>query len=315
MTRRQLLHLPAAAASSALLEAAPRPDPGVAYRHYSRCLPDYLSALAGRAYRYRHRRLARLTNPKAVDERRRWVRDTFRRLVGGEPERTPLHPRTLGVLERPGYRLEKLVYESRPGLFVSANLYTPTQGKPPWPGVLVQMGHALEGKAAPAYQKRCQGLVRLGFLVLAFDPMGQGERIYYPDQSGCRIRLNSADDEHTLAGKQMLLIGDTATRFQVWDAVRSLDYLASHPRVDPAWLASTGNSGGGTLTMLLAAVDDRLAAAAPSCPNTGNLACADFNPPGSTDDAEQNLLGAAPLGLDRWDLALPVFTRSRPGRS
>lgn len=305
MTRRQLLRLPPSIASCTLLEAAPQPYPGVAYRHYSRCLPDYLRALAQRAYESRNRQLDRLTDAARIDERRRWVRDTLWRLIGGMPERTPLNPRTFGVLERPGYRLEKLVYESRPGLFVSANLYIPTQGKPPWPGVLFQMGHALEGKAAPVYQKCCQGLVRLGFLVLAFDPMGQGERIYYPDKSGYRTRLDSADDEHTLPGKQMLLLGDTSTRFQLWDAVRSLDYLASHPMVDPARLASTGNSGGGTLTMFLAAVDDRLAAAAPSCPNTENLACADFNPPGSTDDAEQNLLGAAPLGLDRWDLLYP----------
>jgi dienelactone hydrolase len=305
MTRRQLFRLASAGAAAAGLDAAPRPYPGVAYRHYSRCLPDYLSALARRAYEYRNRELARLTNPAAIAERRRWVRETLWRLIGGMPERTPLNPRSLGVLERPGYRLEKLVYESRPGLFVSANLYMPTQGKPPWPGVLFQMGHALEGKAAPVYQKCCQGLVRLGFLVLAFDPMGQGERIYYPDQSGYRTRLDSADDEHTVAGKQMLLVGDTATRFQLWDAIRSLDYLASHPLVDPARLASTGNSGGGTLTMLLAAADDRLAAAAPACPNTENLACDNFNPPGSTDDAEQNLLGAAPLGFDRWDLLYP----------
>jgi cephalosporin-C deacetylase-like acetyl esterase len=305
MTRRQLFRLASAGASAAALHAAPRSYPGVAYRHYSRCLPDYLRTLAARAYEHRNRQIARLTSPGAVEERQKWIRETFWQLSGGMPERTPLNPRTLGVLERPGYRLEKLVYESRPGLFVSANLYVPAQGKPPFPGVLFQMGHALEGKAAPAYQKCCQGLVRLGFLVLAFDPMGQGERIYYPDRTGYRTRLDSADDEHTLPGKQMLLIGDTATRFQVWDAVRSLDYLASHPLVDPSRLASTGNSGGGTLTMLLAAVDDRLAAAAASCPNTENLACADFNPPGSTDDAEQNLIGAAPLGLDRWDLFYP----------
>jgi cephalosporin-C deacetylase-like acetyl esterase len=100
-------------------------------------------------------------------------------------------------------------------------------------------------------------LARLGYIVLAFDPMGQGERVYYPNAAG-QTRLASSDDEHTYPGKQMLLVGDTATRFQVWDAIRSLDYLAGHPQVDPARLASTGQSGGGTLTMLLAAVDDRV---------------------------------------------------------
>src|SRR5712692_11637813 len=104
----------------------------------------------------------------------------------------------------------------------------------------------------------------------------------------------------------MLLLGRTCTRLQVWDAVRSLDYLATHPQVDPKRLASMGQSGGATVTMLLAAVDDRLAAAAVSMGNTENFACADFNPPGSTDDAEQNLVGSGPVGFDRWDLLYPL---------
>jgi dienelactone hydrolase len=306
ITRRRLLECAALGVPASTWLRADRPYPGVPYRHYSRCLPEFLAGLARRAYQLRNQQLARLTSPEAIRERQAWVRRTFWERIGGEPERTPLNTRVVGGFERRGYRVEKLVYESRPGLFIPANLYIPKQGQPPFPGVLFQMGHALNGKASALYQKCCQGLVQLGFLVLAFDPMGQGERIYYPDASGIKTRLGSADDEHTVAGIQMLLVGDTSTRFQVWDAVRSLDVLASHPLVDPKRLASTGNSGGGTLTMLLAAVDDRLAAAAPSCPNTENFACDGFNPPGSTDDAEQNLLGAADLGLDRWDLLYPL---------
>jgi hypothetical protein len=104
----------------------------------------------------------------------------------------------------------------------------------------------------------------------------------------------------------MLLVGETASRFQLWDAMRSLDYLASHPQVDPQRLASTGQSGGATLTMMLAAADSRLAAAVVSSGNTENVACANFNPPGSTDDAEQNLINSGPAGFDRWDLLYPM---------
>jgi cephalosporin-C deacetylase-like acetyl esterase len=269
-------------------------------------LPEYLARLARESYQRRNAAIAKLTTPAAIERRKQWVRETFWKLTGGEPQRTPLNPRTTGRFERSGYRVENVVYESRPGLPVTANLYVPTTGQPPYPGVLFQMGHTLNGKAGDSYQKCCQGLARLGYVVLAFDPMGQGERTYYPKPGGTTTRLQSADDEHTKPGRQMLLTGDTATRLQVWDAVRSLDYLAALPMVDPKRLASTGQSGGGTLTMLLAAVDDRLAAAAVSSGNTENLACADFNPPGSTDDAEQDLIGAGPLGFDRWDLLYPI---------
>jgi dienelactone hydrolase len=275
----------------------------VRYRDYSRCLPDYLRHEAERAYELRRREIGKLTSAAAIRERQRWVTRTFWTLVGGMPERTPLNARTVGSFERPGYRLEKVVYESQPNFHVSANLYLPTKGRAPFPGVLFQMGHSIDGKAS--YQRICQWLARFGYLVLGFDPMGQSERTYYPGSKPYVSRLG-ADEEHTRPGRQMLLKGDTSTRLQTWDAVRSLDYLAAHPLVDPARLASAGQSGGGTNTMLLAAVDNRLAAAAVCCGNTENIVCAGFNPPGSTDDGEQNLIGGGPAGFDRWDLLYPL---------
>lgn len=282
---------------------APKGYIGTAYRDYSRCLPDFLGALAKQAYTARNLEIAKLTSRAAVERRQKWARTTFWKLVGGEPERTPLNTRPAGSVERGGYRVDKLVYESRPNLHVTANLYVPTALKPPFPGVLFQMGHSANGKAAATYQSCCQGLVKLGFLVLAFDPMGQGERIYYPGQAGAS-RL-SPTGEHSQIGRQMLLVGDTATRFQVWDAMRSLDVLASHPLVDRTRIGVTGQSGGGTLTMFLLAVDDRLAAAVVCSGNTENFACADYNPPGSTDDAEQNFLDSGSAGFDRWDVFYP----------
>src|SRR5204863_2909169 len=202
-----------------------------------------------------------------------------------------------GSSDRAEYRLEKIVYGSQPGFHAAANLYTPTAGEPPFPGVLFQMGHSTNGKAYGVYQQCCQGLAQLGYMVLAFDPMGQGERTYYPRPNGVTTRLRSADDEHTKPGKQLLLVGDTATRMQAWDAFRSLDVLASHPLVDPERLASTGQSGGGTLTMFLIATDNRLASAAVSSGITENFACENFNAPGSVDDAEQNFIDAGPVGF------------------
>jgi len=305
LTRRRVL----TSTLACLAAKAQTRYPGIQYREYARCLPDYLSRLARDAYEKRNAELAKLTTPDAIHARQRWARETFWSIIGGEPERTPLNARITGSFARPGYRVEKIVYESRPDIFVTANLYVPTKGDAPHPAVLFQMGHSLNGKANDGYQKCCQGLARLGFVVLAFDPMGQGERTYYPGPNGV-TRLASADDEHTYPGKQMLLAGDTASRFQVWDAVRSLDYLASRSEVDTKRMASTGQSGGATLTMMLACVDDRLAAAAVCSGNTENVACANFNPPGATDDAEQDFVASGTLGFDRWDLLYPFAPKS-----
>ncbi len=298
VTRRQLLASSSAALLMRRLRAgAPLP----------RMLPDYLRRLASEAYDTRERAMAALTTPDAIRERQRWARDTFWKIAGGMPERTPLNARKTGEFERATYRVEKIIYESRPGLHIPALVYIPKTGKPPYPGVLFQMGHSANGKAYASYQKCCQGLVQLGFLTVAFDPMGQGERVYYPREGSTVSRLTGGpDDEHSTAGKQMLLAGMTATQMQAWDAVRSLDYLASHPLVDAERLATTGQSGGGTLSMMLVCVDERLSAAAVSCGNTENFACRDFLPPGSTDDAEQDFINSGPLGFDRWDMLYPI---------
>jgi cephalosporin-C deacetylase-like acetyl esterase len=304
LSRREFLALSllTGASNNARTQTAPRRP---LYRDYSLCFPDYLRDLATQAYNRRNLEISKLTTPAAIKARQQWVAETFWRLVGGKPERTPLNARTVGGFARDGYRLEKVIYESQPNFYVSGNLYIPTSGNPPYPGVLFQMGHSANGKAGDLYQRCCQSLARLGYVVLGFDPMGQGERTYYPGPVPSLTRLD-ADEEHTRPGRQMLLKGDTSTRLQTWDSVQSLDYLASHPLVDPKRLASTGQSGGGTNTMLLAAIDDRIAAAAISCPNTENVACKGFIPPGSTDDAEQNLLASGSAGFDRWDLLYPL---------
>ena len=302
MTRRQLMQ--SVVAGVLPVRASGQVRTRIDYPDYPSCLPDYLRLLAADAYNRRNAALAKLTTPAAVRERQRWARETFWKLIGGRPESAPLNVQVTGTLERARYRVEKLIYQTQPGTLVAANLYLPKGGTPPYPGVLFQMGHSLNGKAADTYQRCCQGLVQLGYIVLGFDPMGQGERTSYPGPNGL-TRTGSADSEHSIPGKQMLLVGQTASAMQVHDGIRSLDVLAAHPLVDPKRLASTGQSGGGTLTMMLAAVDDRLAAAAVSSGNTENVACANFRPPGSTDDAEQDLIASGPLGFDRWDMLWP----------
>src|SRR5437763_1284071 len=130
MTRRDAITLTVAGmcATGRLAGEPVSPD-----RDYSRCLPDYLSSLARAAYGKRNRAIAALTTADAIRKRQKWASDTFVKLIGGLPERTPLNSRMTGTLERDGYRVEKVVYESRPRLFVTANLYVPTTGSPPYP--------------------------------------------------------------------------------------------------------------------------------------------------------------------------------------
>src|SRR5215831_1011296 len=186
MTRRSLLSLAALP-----LRAQ------IGYREYARCLPDYLSTLAEDAYRRREKRITEIKGPAQVREYQAWARLTFQKLIGALPtERTPLNVRTVGAFERERYRVEKLLYESRPGLFVPANLYLPKGGTAPYPGVLFQMGHSTNGKAYALYQRCCQGLVQLGYMVLAFDPIGQGERAYYLKPDGAWLTRLGATQEH-----------------------------------------------------------------------------------------------------------------------
>lgn len=266
-------------------------------------LPDYLRGLANEAYAKREAALALLDNPTAIATRQQWVKETLWNSIGGMPDRTPLNARQTGTLNRGSYEIRNYIYESQPNLFIPANLYVPELGRERYPAVLFQSGHYWEGKAYPSYQRMCQGLVQQGYVVLAFEPMGQGERIYYRNPAG-GSRLPSCDAEHTVPGKQFLLFGDTSTRFQLWDAIRSLDFLTSLPMVDPDRVGVTGHSGGGTLSMLLVAADNRPACAAVCMGNLENFVAREFAPPGTVDDAEQDLLNAE-LGFDRWDLLYP----------
>src|SRR5205807_10270135 len=128
--------------------------------------------------------VAALKAPEDVAKRQAMLRAAFREAIGDLPrERTPLNARVVGRLRRDGYGVERVVYESRPGHHVAANLYLP-DGPPPFPGVLVPCGHSANGKAAEPYQRACILLAKNGLAALCFDPIGQGERVQWLDASG-----------------------------------------------------------------------------------------------------------------------------------
>ena len=238
-----------------------------------------------------------------LQERITMVRSKLWDLLGGMPERTPLNPRVTGTIDRGPYRIENVIFESFPKVYVTANLYIPTAGKPPYPAILAPVGHSDNGKAYHYYQHLYQNLARQGYVVLSYDPFGQGERLQYIDPKTGKS-LYGPTGEHSQAGRPMVLMGESFALYCAWDGIRGVDYLVSRPEVDATRLGCTGQSGGGTMTMYLAALEPRLRAAAVSDGNTENVAGPFFDPPGATDDAEQNIVGSLPLGIDRGDLLL-----------
>ncbi|MCP4258417.1 MAG: prolyl oligopeptidase family serine peptidase [Planctomycetes bacterium] len=192
------------------------------------------------------------------------VREKIQQSFGPWPEKTPLKPRIVGVVERDEYKIEKIIFESRPNFLVTANLYIPKGRKFPLPGVVGTCGHSSNGKASEFYQSFSQGLARQGYVVLIYDPIGQGERLQYPDEN-LKSKVGVGVREHLYSGNQQFLVGDFIGSWRAWDGIRALDYLLSRKEVDPKHIGVTGNSGGGTMTTWLCGVENRWTMAAPSC--------------------------------------------------
>lgn len=226
-----------------------------------------------------------------------WVRQRIQESFGPWPEKTPLNPRISGIVDRDAYHIEKVVFESRPKFFVTANLYVPKGHAFPRPGVIGSCGHSANGKAAEAYQAFAQGLARQGYVVLIFDPIGQGERLQYPDEHG-KSHVGVGVMEHLLAGNQQYLVGEFFGAWRAWDGIRALDYLLSRPEVDPKHVGITGNSGGGTMTTWLAGVESRWTMAAPSCFVTTFRRNMENELPADTEQCPPKVLA---FGLDHAD--------------
>src|SRR6266852_3243814 len=235
------------------------------FQDLRRMLPSYLNNIGLRMLAERKAKVERLSTIEEVNKRRDYLRQRMLNDLGGFPERTPLNARVVGVLERPKYRIEKVIFESQPQFYVTANLYLPKTGHPPYPAILFPLGHERGGKTNPTWQQMLGSLATKGFVALAWDPVGQGERLQIFDEDLRESKVGNSNTEHTVVGTQCMLVGDHVARYTIWDGMRALDYLLSRKEVDPARVGLTGNSGGGTHTAYIAALDDRIKVAAPSC--------------------------------------------------
>ncbi len=191
------------------------------------------------------------------DDRLAAVRAGLVRSFGRVPDAPcGLEPEILGTLNRDGYIVERLTFQSRPGVRVTANLYRPDPLTGRAPAVLSVHGHWAWARIDPHVQSRCIGLAKLGYVVLAVDAFGAGERAIKPE---------AGTYHRALLGASLWPAGTPLLGLQVYDNRRAVDYLISRPEVDPARLAITGASGGGNQTLYAGATDSRLAAVVPVC--------------------------------------------------
>ena len=248
----------------------------------------------------RQKRFDSIATPEGLAQLRAHVRKGLSEMWGPFPEeRTPLNPRIVGVVERDEYVIEKLIFESRPQFFVTANVYRPKGETGRMPAIVVPCGHTDNGKAGETYQRFCMLAARYGFVTLIYDPVGQGERLQLWDEAKQASRAGPGTKEHRVLGNQCYLTGSNLMGYRAWDASRAIDYLASRDDVDSARIAMAGNSGGGMVTLQYAAFDDRIAAAFPSC------AVASFAAKTRAlliADPEQILYGTLKRGIDHVEL-------------
>src|SRR5262245_60075756 len=243
-------------------------------------------------------RAKRIDGVHSVDDAERRKAEVSAKIleaIGGLPDYNgPLNARVTGRIERPRYVIEKVIFESLPRFWVTANLYRPASpGK--YPGVLLPLGHWEEGK--PAMQRMAINLALKGFVALAYDPIGQGERQQAYDRRLGESLGAWATEQHFLVGGQCLLAGESFARYRIWDAKRALDYLLSRPEVESEKIGCTGCSGGGTVTTYIAALDARIKVAAPACyMNSYRVLFA-----GAIGDSEQSLPNFLSSGLDLTD--------------
>ncbi len=288
-------------------------------------ITPYLRAQLDRAWRQDARRQARfdaVATEADLLALRGQVAQSMLDAIGGLPEtRMPLNARTVGTERMDGYRIERVIFESLPGIHVTALVYVPDA--PPAsasastsapaarrPAVLLACGHSPLGKAFVNYQRLAARLARLGFIVICWDPVGQGERSQFWDASRKSSRYDLVCGEHAILGNLATLAGANIARWMIWDGIRALDYLLARGDVDPARVAITGTSGGGFQSVWIGALDPRIAVIAPSAFISSlpmRMANRIFDDPAS--DPEQDPHGLVSAGVDHAGLLLAAYPR------
>lgn len=245
-----------------------------------------------------------IRNAEELLNRQSHIRGHFKESVGGWPAvGIAVNAEVMKRTNYDGFTVENIIIESRPNVYVTANLYVPDGLASPTAAVLFLCGHAREAKSYPEYRNVCRYMALSGMAALAIDPLGQGERLNYIDVLTNGQTVGWGTMEHSYAGAQCWPLGDGLARYFVHDAMRAVDYLISRPEVDPAKIGVTGNSGGGTQTAMMMMADERIAAAAPG---TFVMNRQTYMYAGGAQDAEQIWPNLTAVGIDHEDILIAM---------
>lgn len=266
-------------------------------------LYHYLSEKAYGLLKERKLQISGITTLEQWKCRQDYIRETMNKLIGPYPSKTPLNAKVIRSIEKPNFKIEHIVFESQPGFYVTSSLFIPAGLKKndKAPAVIYCSGHSAEGYRSPVYIHVIQNLVRKGFVVFAFDPVGQGERLEYYDPASGSSLVGGPTKEHSYPGAQAFITGSSQALYMIWDGIRAVDYLITRREVDPSRIGITGRSGGGTQSAYIAAVDDRILAAAPENYITNYRRLFQSIGP---QDAEQNISKMIVSGLDHPDFLI-----------
>lgn len=174
--------------------------------------------------------------------------------------RCSLNTKVHKILDCGDVMIENITFESRKNFTVTANFYLPKKRSGKIPAILFVQGHDNSGKNSKTYAVTCMNFAKRGIAVLSVDPIQQGER----DQFYKKIKIGCAS-AHNRLNRQLLALGETMSDWRTYDGIRAMDYLVSRPEIDTERIGINGQSGGGTMTALIFANDERIKCAAPSC--------------------------------------------------
>lgn len=274
------------------------------WKHYQDAPNSLYSHLSGQAFDLLEKRAKEVNGFNSLadwQQHQESVKEKLMDVLGPFPAKTNLNARVLKTIKKDDYTVEHIVFESQPKFYVTSSLFIPkkTSKKEKLPAIIYCSGHTPQGYRSNTYQQVILNLVKKGFVVFAFDPVGQGERMEYFDEKADKSVVGPPTREHNYPGAQAFISGNSLAKYMIWDGIRAVDYLLTRKEVDTERIGITGGSGGGTQSAYIAALDNRIYAAAPERYITNYTRLLQTIGP---QDAEQIFTGGISQGLDHPDL-------------